>query len=88
MLASASSACSDFKSASKWLGASPSSIEFSQDHTTVMGKDKPVFVITKSAYEYNIVGEHSLAKYPSPYEKFITNVGKENYHMSSALSDS
>lgn len=67
----------------------PFIVELSTTRTSIMGKGKPVFVAPKSGrtFEFAILGEHSLAEYPSQYNKWINNNGVYSAHMTPALSD-
>lgn len=66
----------------------PFIVELSAARTSFMGKGKSVFVSPKSGktFEYAILGEHSLAEYPSQYNKWINNNGVYSAHMTPALS--
>ena len=67
----------------------PFIVELSARRTSIMSKGKSVFVSPKSdkTFEYAILGEHSLAEYPSQYNKWINNNGVYSAHMTPALTD-
>ena len=56
--------------------------------SSVMSKGRPVFVSPKAdkSFDYELLGEYSLAEYPTQYDKWINNNGVFSAHMDPLLS--
>lgn len=54
----------------------PFIVELSPLKTSIMGKNRSVFVSPKpsKAFDYAILGEHSLAEYTAQYNKLINKM--------------
>jgi hypothetical protein len=57
--------------------------------TSIMSRGKPVFVSPKSGkvFDYTLLGEYSLAEFPSQYNKWINNNGVFSAHMIPSISE-